>query len=380
VEIGGVIVATYKDFELAVALLSGGTNTVIYDDVGLPSIMVRFDKKLISELIDGGSNGPHPAFLVEGVEVPAFYCSKYQNIVYKGRAYSLPLQDPATYYIDASDRGSAPSTGVNFDNSKIWCEAKGPGWHLMTNAEWAAIALWCRKNGFMPRGNNNYGKDHSAQWEQGIETYGGGDPYRTYRVATGSGPVSWSHDGTPAGIWDLNGNVWEWVGGYRTVDGEIQIIPDNIAAKQIEQTSASSRWKAILPDGSLVEPGTPGTLKWDFLTKPSGSSGFQFQLVTTITNRPDDDLSYGSNSFAALTAASGVTVPEILKSLALFPADSGDHGGDYIFMRNRGERLGYRGGDWSNGARAGVFYLNGSYSRSNVGVYLGFRSAYIPGI
>lgn len=374
--------ATYKDFELAVALLSGGTNTVIYDDVGLPSIMVRFDKKLISELIDGGSNSPHPAFLVEGVEVPAFYCSKYQNIVYKGRAYSLPLQDPAAYYIDASDRGSAPSTGVNFDNSKIWCEAKGPGWHLMTNAEWAAIALWCRKNGFMPRGNNNYGKDHSAQWERGIVTYryeSGGTTYDG-RVATGSGPVSWSHDGTPAGIWDLNGNITEWVGGYRTVDGEIQIIPDNIAAKQIEQTAFSSRWKAILPDGSLVDPGAEGTLKWDYLTKPSGSSGFQFRLVTTIVNRPDDDAPYGSNSFAALTAASGVTVPEILKALALFPADSGDHGGDYIYMRNRGERLGFRGGGWSYGASAGVFCLSGLFSRSFVASGIGFRSAYIPGI
>ena len=86
------------------------------------------------------------------------------------------------------------------------------------------------------------------------------------------------------------------------------------------------------------------------------------------------------NSFAALTAASGVMVPEILKALALFPADSGDHGGDYIYMRNRGERLARRGGCWTHGANAGVFYLDGSYSRSNVGDNIGFRSAYIPGI
>lgn len=370
--------ATYKDFELAVALLSGGSNTVIYDNVGLPSIMVKFDKKLISELINGGSSGPHPAFLVEGVEVPAFYCSKYQNIVYRGRAYSLPLQDPAAYYIDASDKGAAPSTGVNFDNSKIWSEAKGPGWHLLTNAEWAAIALWCRKNNCMPRGNNQYGKDYSAPWEKGIMTFMA-DATNIGRVATGSGPASWSHDGTPAGIWDLNGNVYEWVGGYRTVDGEIQIIPDNIAAKQILQTLESTRWKAILPDGSLVDPGTPGTLKWDFLTKPSGDVGAQFQLVTTITNRPDDDLPYGSNSFAALTAASGVTVPEILKSLALFPADSGDHGGDYIYMRNRGERLAFRGG-WYGTSGAGVFFMGGGHPRSHVSAIIGFRSAYIPGI
>lgn len=36
---------TNKDFDVAVRLLSGGTNEAIYNDVGLPSIMVRKDKK-----------------------------------------------------------------------------------------------------------------------------------------------------------------------------------------------------------------------------------------------------------------------------------------------------------------------------------------------
>ena len=93
---------------------------------------------------------------------------------------------------------------------------------------------------------------------------------------------------------------------------------------------------------------------------------------------PDDDNPYGQNSFAALTAASGVMVPEILKALALFPADSGDHGGDYIYMRNRGERLARRGGGWNIGANAGVFCLHGYGSRSGVDISIGFRSAFIP--
>lgn len=33
--------------------------------------------------------------------------------------------------------------------------------HEITNAEWAAIALWCHKNGTEPKGNNDYGKDAS---------------------------------------------------------------------------------------------------------------------------------------------------------------------------------------------------------------------------
>ena len=37
----------------------------------------------------------------------------------------------------------------------------------------------------------------------------------------------------------------------------------------------------------------------------------------------------------------------------------------------------YRGGNWNNGANAGVFYLNGNNSRSNANTNIGFRAAYI---
>ena len=40
----------------------------------------------------------------------------------------------------------------------------------------------------------------------------------------------------------------------------------------------------------------------------------------------------------------------------------------------------YRGGNWNNGANAGVFYLYGNNSRSLANTYIGFRAAYIPEI
>ena len=40
----------------------------------------------------------------------------------------------------------------------------------------------------------------------------------------------------------------------------------------------------------------------------------------------------------------------------------------------------YRGGNWNNGANAGVFYLNGYNSHGYAGTALGFRAAYIPEI
>lgn len=374
---------TNRDFDVAVRVLSGGTNEAIYNDVGLPSIMVRKGKKLISEVITGGSESVFPAFKVDGIEIPAFYMSKFLNIVHNGRAYSLPMQDPAASSVATADRGAAPSNSVNFDNCKIWCEANGPGFHLPTIAEYSFIAQESRNRGTMPRGNNSYGKDHSAVWEKGIPTITetSGD-FRPQRVATGSGPVSWSDNWKEDGIWDLNGNVYEWQGAYRTVDGEIQIIPDNNAAKQVDQGVNSTLWKAIMPDGTLVEPGTEGTLKWDYLAPVpvGGTSEYAFRLNTVLTNPADNATANGGISFHSLTAADGVNVPEILKVLSIFPNDpGGDYGNDRYYMRNIGERVAYRGGTWSHTSSAGVFYSFGSSARSYAYTGIGFRSAFYGG-
>jgi len=357
--------ANFDLVKLAVKSTMPG-NDVLLDDKGLPSIMVRVPKFKISEVITGGSDSTHPAFIVNGTEVPEVYISKFQNVVYNGRAYSLPGEDPGN--------------SINFDNARLACESKGAGWHIMTNAEWAALALWCRKNSLMPKGNNNYGKDTTESTVVAIpSSYDGAN---IGRVRTGTGPATWSHNGDLTGIWDLNGNVYEWVGGYRTVDGEIQILANNNAASPTNSQAAdSAQWKAIMPDGTLVAPGTAGTLKWDYsAAAPVGATTGAFRLNTAIENPAADENPYGANSLSALTAKDGVTVPEILKALALFPADNGDHGGDYIYMKNKGERLAFRGGYWNSGAGAGVFHLYGGNARSSVGAGIGFRSAYIPGI
>ena len=64
------------DLEVAVQSLWGPTNKVIYDDAGLPSIMVEFAKGNISDVITSGSENTHPAFSVDLAEKPRFYASK----------------------------------------------------------------------------------------------------------------------------------------------------------------------------------------------------------------------------------------------------------------------------------------------------------------
>ena len=65
--------ANFDDMKLAVEALSGGKNTVLLDDRGMPSIMVAFPKFKISDVIAGGSENIHPAFsVVDGlIEVHA---------------------------------------------------------------------------------------------------------------------------------------------------------------------------------------------------------------------------------------------------------------------------------------------------------------------
>ena len=334
--------------------------------------MVPIPKFNLNEINASWPATPHPAFIVNGATIPVIYISKYQNIVQDGRAYSLPMRDPRAL--------------ITFDAAKAACEAKGAGWHLMSNAEWAAIALWCRANSCMPHGNNNYGKDVNFPAEKGIQTttdgVDGSGNARVGHVATGSGPVTWSHDGTTKGVWDMNGNVHEWVTGYRLVSGEIQLIQDNNSALAVDETSSSTLWKAVLQDGSLVAPGSVGTLKWDYTTAPpaAGTATYGFRLNTSTSNQADNDTAHGAQTFQSITTAPSITAPDRLKYLALYPADNGDHGGDYIYMRNRPgmERLAIRGGGWLDGANAGVFYCNANGPRSGSSTYVGFRSAFIP--
>ena len=239
----------YADFKAAVEGISGGKNTVLLDKFGNPSVVVPIAKMTYKD-VGVGDDTVLPAFKIDGVEKPYFCLGKYHDTLVNGVPCSLPMQTPAV--------------NVSFDEAVSQSRSKGEGWTLATNAMYAAIQLWCLANDFQPRGNNNYGCDHAHAWEKGIPATYGSDG-KVNLTLTGSGPVSWCHNNDLSGICDLNGNAWEWAAGLRIVDGEIQIIQHNDAALATADLSASSTlWKAITADGSLVAPGTSGTIKLDW--------------------------------------------------------------------------------------------------------------------
>lgn len=347
-------------------------NKVLYDDKGLPSVMVRIPKMTYAELGLGASTDVFPAFIVNGQEIPELYISKYQNVVQDGRAYSLPARDP--------------KTSINFDTALSACSAKGSGWHLMTRMEWMLLAHWCKHNNCMPKGNNDYGKDHTeTARDHAIAAFRettGDHIGRINRVLTGTGPVTWSHDGTPAGIWDLNGNVYEWVGGIRTVYGELQVLVRNSAADSANSQAANSdQWKCISAvDGTYITPDGSGTtsnaIRARWKTSPSG------HWEWGIDTEADGTTEGKGCGFKAVTCSADISADAqlMLQALGMFKYDatSGAYSGDYFYLNSiEAERSFDCGGNWLSASYAGVFFCLGLSGRSASYGSIGFRSAFV---
>ena len=345
--------ANFDDLQGAIAQFGAG-NKVIYDDIGMPSIMVGVPKMKYSDIITGGTDEVLPFWIVDGEEKNTIWVSKFQNIVENDRAYSLAMKLPRNY--------------ITFDQSVAACRKKGNGWHLNQTGIFACLNLLSQKMGTVPHGNTNYGKDYYHAYEHGIMPQ-----EETQRTLTGSGEPTWYHNHDTSGIADLNGNIWDWTGGLRLVNGEIQIIPyGNCMKLDCDMSAESTLWKAIMPDGTLVEPGTEGTLKID----RTGASDETLRINTSVTTQTTD--SNDTNViFKNIAAAPDVSVPKLIIALGLFP-DSGvtGYGNEKFWARNNGERLISRGSGFLNTADSGPSAIALSNARSNSNVNVGFRSAF----
>lgn len=341
--------------------LSQGKNEVIFDVLGRPNIMVNYPIDEWARLDFLSNNSTlftpdgrtlHPAFYVNGAP-RAFQQAKYLG------ARVGNTNTPASLF------GMVPSHTLTLDQMLALANAMGNGFALSTNAIWSYLTLLSMRLGFQPRGNTSYGKSHAASEYAEAATVSGS---RVYLTKTGTGSDAWRLLGSIFEPADMVGNGFERYADLKYVDGKWRIVPDNNAAVNgVDLSTSSTLFKEMAQDGSLVAPGTEGTLGYDYVAPAPASGSAAFEIASTMTNQQANGTPYGGAYFASLGVRDGVTVPPLAKELLLAPCAVAPAG--YNTMRNLGECTPYAGGDPSNGVYTGLGYR---YGGSRSGTYVGF--------
>jgi len=340
-------ISLWEAYKHALEAGSGGRNTVVFDDVKLPSVMVRIPTFSVEDIDADLGSGSHPAFLVNTVQKAEIMVGMYNSFVYGSRAYSLPYKDP--------------TCSSDFDACLNYCLRKNQndttrraGFHMTTNWELAALALLCIKNG-QPSGNTDYGRHHTHKQQTGVrqDSLLPGTGSGTAHTLTGTGPAAWRHDGTMQGVSDLVGNIWEWTDGMKIVNGKFYLPTDNY------YTLAEASWptdEVIIAAGTPPQLGVSGT---DTVHTSGGPTAW-----TTVAR---------SAAYSALSAA----IKNRCQQAMIDPAFDSSNPVGSMWWNCAGERIPFRFGAWYYAADAGVAALALGSLRTYVNTDLGFRLAYI---
>jgi len=289
----------------ALEAATGGACTIERTPSGQACHMFVLPRTTWGDLVPSGElgTGTHEAFIENGDERSELLVGMYMAAEINGEMVSQPR--------------TTGRRSINWGQSVD--AAQAVGMQLFGNWEWSAIAFWCMANGFQPRGNTDFGVSHSHPHERGVYD---DDSVSNEYTLLGSGPNTWSHNAAANGIADLVGNRWEWVWGFKMVDGRIFLAPDN------DRSATESSW---------VDTG------WDM---PSATSTNWSGLSTSATQ----DIQ------RALIMPNGVADPD-----------------GSMWTNLSGERFPGRGGSRGSGASAGLGALLLSPTRAHSNPSFGLR-------
>lgn len=195
--------------------------------------------------------------------------------------------------------------------------------------EWFSLAAWAMKYRYQyglgyPKGNTNWGKDaadpRNAIYEGRPDPVSPGYTGNAIaRCLAGTGPATWSLNGKESGVYDLVGNVFEWI-------------------DQVVGTTADRTIDAQYPGAGVVLPATSGN------------------IATLYAPAKDGEHSLAAEVFAPATIGSA----------------NPDYDNDYYWQAT-GQRAAHRGGFWSGGADYGLFCLSLGDAPSTTNYRRGFR-------
>lgn len=310
--------------------------------------------------------------------------------------------------------GVAPWRYITFHQARKAAANLGVGWHLMTAFEWASLALWSQANGTMPHGNNantnppadvTYTSETALLDRAGFARNAGWFP-----CLTGTGPNTWAHNHQADGVFDLNGNMWEWNDGLLLMpatqnDSNAVQIGTGSTAGHVLILGTLQITQARAPYGKSTATGvnslTDGNKAW---TVNEFAGMYAYDIAGTLHL-------IASNTGTVLTLTAGGATPaagaySILKYVATnistgmssnrkiltlhntdanlkpfaIPATSDGtgatkYGADGYWFDTSSLRAAFRGGTWDNGANSGVFALALDVAPSLSDVSFGLRVA-----
>jgi hypothetical protein len=236
-----------------------------------------------------------------------------------------------------------------------------------TNAAWMDVAPYA------PKGNNNNGADINKTSLVFARTdltgaNGSGFAGRNSRAFTGAAQISGAsavehttHNGQLSGIVDVNGNQWDTTPGLTCVGtgaGDFRLFP------------TSGDWTATSSNTSITD--AAGVLSLAAESGAAADDGVWWAeaLVNSYFLAPDDDGTFHPSSEfsdATLRAMTECLLPRELGTTGT-QTSTNIFGGDRFYNRRLNNMLPLVGGNWLDGANAGVFsvVLTGTATSPNL--------------